>query len=75
MRDGYLTLARKKDEAVILTLEDGRRIEVLVANIRGDNVQIAFNAPRGVKIWRSEVQQQIDSETLTHAAEQEERRS
>jgi carbon storage regulator len=46
-----LVLSRKISESIII----GDNIVVRVADIRGDNVRIAIDAPRSIKIYRGEV--------------------
>jgi carbon storage regulator len=46
-----LVLSRKISESIII----GDNIIVRVADIRGDNVRIAIEAPREIKIYRGEV--------------------
>jgi len=52
-----LVLSRKKDQSIIITLQDGTKIKVLVSNLSKDVVRLAFDAPRKVKINREEVEQ------------------
>jgi carbon storage regulator len=46
-----LVLGRKKNESVIIN----ENIKITIVEIRGDNVRIAFDAPRGVVIDRKEI--------------------
>jgi carbon storage regulator len=50
-----LVLSRKISESIII----GDNIIVRVADIRGDNVRIAIDAPRDIKIYRGEVYEAI----------------
>lgn len=50
-----LVLSRKKNEKIIMTLPDGRVIETIVADIRGDKVRLGIAAPTDVTIDREEV--------------------
>ena len=54
MSDG-LSLTRKADQSVNIILEDGRKIVVKVAEIRGRQVRLRFYAPGGIKILRDEI--------------------
>lgn len=50
-----LVLTRNYREKVILTLEDGRTIEVLVVDIDRGKIRLGFVAPPTVKIHRAEL--------------------
>lgn len=50
-----LVLTRKKYEAAILVTPGGEKIVVSVTGIRGDKVQIGFEAPAKISIDREEV--------------------
>src|ERR1051326_1493622 len=50
-----LVLSRQRDESVFV--DDA--VEVRVVDIRGDKVRLGFIAPKGVKIFRKEVRDQI----------------
>ena len=56
-----LILSRRINESLILTLEDGRRIEVAIVDIRGDKVRVGVQADGSISIHRSEVQEEIDA--------------
>lgn len=62
-----LVLSRTVDETIVLTLPDGRRIEILVVDIRRNfvinKVRLGIEAPLDVTIHRGEVQDAIDRET------------
>lgn len=53
-----------RSEIVVLTLPDGRRMEVMVVDLRGDRCRLGFTAPEDVAIHRSEVQAAIDNEKI-----------
>jgi len=55
-----LILSRRKNEIIDLTLPDGRKIEIIVAEIRGDRCRIGIVAPREIPVHRREVQEVID---------------
>lgn len=59
-----LILSRRKDESIII---DGR-IEVVVVDIKGDQVKLGIKAPRDVKVFRNEVFQAIQAENKAAAA-------
>lgn len=50
-----LILSRKKDQVVVLTLPDGREVEVMVTAIRPASVSIGIHAPEDIKIKRREI--------------------
>ena len=56
-----LVLTRKWNESVMI----GDDIEVVVAEIRGDRVRLGFNAPPEVKIYRTEVYEEITASDTT----------
>lgn len=47
-----LVLMRKRNESIFI---EGRRIKIMVVEIRGDKVRIGIEAPEGVSIHREEV--------------------
>jgi len=54
-----LVLSRQKGEAIVIG--DGL-ITVIVQEIRGDKVRLAFEAPKDISIHRKEVQDAIERE-------------
>ena len=50
-----LVLARKLNEKILI----GEDIEITVVGISGDSIRLGINAPRAVKILRSEVYEDI----------------
>lgn len=54
-----LTLTRKVGEDVVLELEDGQTIEVVVREIRRNQVRIGFRAPRKIQIHRGEIYEDL----------------
>lgn len=55
-----LVLSRRRDESIVITL-DGRRVVVVVVDIRGDKVRIGIEADPDISIHRGEVQDRIDA--------------
>lgn len=51
-----LVLSRKKSEAVVVTLEDGRQIVLKIVDIRGDKVRVGIEADRSIRVNRSEIE-------------------
>jgi carbon storage regulator len=50
-----LVLSRRKNESIMI----GEDIEIVVADVRGDNVRIGISAPRYVPVHRREVYETI----------------
>jgi carbon storage regulator CsrA len=50
-----LVLGRRCDEAVIIELEDGRKIRLLIVRVADKVVRLGFDAPRSVNIYREEL--------------------
>lgn len=50
-----LALSRKKNEAIIIN----NNIEIMVLEVKGDQVKIGITAPREVPVYRKEVYLQI----------------
>ena len=50
-----LVLSRKRDEQIIITLEDGRQVSIMVVDIRGDKVRLGVEAPKTVSVDRGEI--------------------
>lgn len=53
-----LALTRKKGESLIIN----NNIEIIVLEIRGDQIKLGISAPREVSIYRKEVYLQIQEE-------------
>ena len=60
---GSLALSRKVNETVIITLEDGRTIEVTLAKIQNERVRLVFKADKSINIIRKEVLCRSEFET------------
>jgi carbon storage regulator len=56
-----LVLARKKNESIDI---DNGRINIMIIDVRGDNVRIGITAPRDVPVHRKEIQEAINRESL-----------
>ena len=50
-----LVLTRKKDQAIVIAVGGVVLATVRVGNIRHNTVQLAFEAPPAVAIWREEI--------------------
>jgi carbon storage regulator CsrA len=57
-----LVLSRKVNEGVWITASNGERIHVVLVEIRGDKARIGFAAQPQVKLYRDELQYNIDAE-------------
>lgn len=52
-----LVLSRRKDEKIVLTLENGDLIEVSILKIEGSRVKLGIDAPESVHISRPRIQE------------------
>lgn len=59
-----LILARKVDEKILI----GENIEITIVSVQGDNVRIGINAPKDVKILRSEVYEEVQKQNKEAAS-------
>lgn len=59
-----LVLTRKVQQTIVIG-EGENRVEVVVLEVRGEQVRIGVNAPRTVKVHRKEVWDQIQHENLS----------
>jgi carbon storage regulator CsrA len=50
-----LVLSRTPGESIDITLEDGRRIGVLVARVIGNKAMIGISAPKTITVDRHEI--------------------
>lgn len=53
-----LVLARKTNESIVI----GDDIEVVVVDIKGDQIKLGIRAPRSVSVHRAEVYQEIQAQ-------------
>jgi carbon storage regulator len=53
-----LVLARKKDESIMI----GDDIEIIVVDIKGDQVKLGIKAPKNVAVHRTEVYKEIQEQ-------------
>ncbi len=53
-----LALTRKKGESLMI----GNNVEIMVLEVRGDQVKIGINAPKEIPVYRKEVYLQIQKE-------------
>ena len=58
-----LVLSRKVGESIVI----GEGITVTIVDVKGDTVRVGVDAPREVKVQRSEVLEQIARETAAAA--------
>ena len=59
-----LALTRKPGERIVI----GDNIVVTVVDIKGDNIRLAIEAPREIKIYRGEIYDAIAAENRQAAA-------
>jgi len=57
-----LILTRRTGEAIILRLEDGRRIEIRVLGIKGNQVRHGIECAKSIGIDREEISLRKDAE-------------
>lgn len=55
-----LVLSRKINQSIVI----GDNIEIMLVDIRGDQIKLGINAPRDVKIFRKEVYEEIETQNL-----------
>lgn len=55
-----LILSRKLNESIII----GDDVEILISEIKGDQVKIGINAPKAVRVHRGEVYAAIQKQNL-----------
>lgn len=53
-----LVLSRKKNERIMI----GDDIEIIIVEIKGDQIKIGVNAPKNVAVHRAEVYEEIQLE-------------
>lgn len=59
-----LVLTRKVNQSIVI----GDEIEVVVLEVRGEQVRIGVRAPKSISVHRKEVYEQIRQENLTAAS-------
>lgn len=60
-----LVLSRKINQSIVI----GDNIEIMLVDIRGDQIKLGINAPKNVKIFRKEVYEEIESQNLESSKE------
>ena len=60
-----LVLARKTGQSIVIN----DNIEILVIEVRGDQVRLGIEAPRSIPVHRKELLEQIKLENVKAAAE------
>ncbi len=61
-----LVLARKINESIMIN----DSVEVIVIDIKGDQIKIGINAPKDIKIYRKEVYDEIIKQNKAAMAEE-----
>ncbi len=59
-----LALSRRKEEAIVINND----IEVVVLEIKGDQVKLGISAPKSVPVYRKEVYAQIKASNTESAS-------
>ena len=60
-----LVLSRKINQSIVI----GDNIEIMLLDIRGDQIKLGINAPKNVKIFRKEVYEEIENQNLEASKE------
>ena len=60
-----LVLARKVGQSIVINDD----IEILVIEVRGDQVRLGINAPKSIPVHRKELYEQIKAENIRAASE------
>ncbi len=55
-----LVLSRKINQSIVI----GDDIEIMLVDIRGDQIKLGINAPKTVKIFRKEVYEEIERQNV-----------
>ena len=55
-----LVFSRKINQSIVI----GDNIEIMLVDIRGDQIKLGINALKSVKIFRKEVYEEVKSENL-----------
>lgn len=50
-----LVLSRRKDESIMV----GEQVEIMIVNVRGNNVRLGITAPKSIPVNRKEVHDAI----------------
>ncbi|RME89574.1 MAG: carbon storage regulator [Candidatus Hydrogenedentota bacterium] len=58
-----LVLARKLNESIVI----GENVEIVVIEIKGDQVKLGIKAPRDIPVYRGEIFEEIQKENLEAA--------
>lgn len=53
-----LVLSRKINQSIVI----GDNIEIMLVDIRGDQIKLGINAPKTVKIFRKEVYEEVENQ-------------
>ncbi len=59
-----LVLARKVNESIIIN----DTTEIMIVEIKGDQVKLGIKAPKEIKVYRGEIYKEIQSENIAAAA-------
>ena len=55
-----LVLGRKLNESLMI----GDDVEIIIAEIKGDQVKLGIKAPRQIKVYRKEIYEEIQTENI-----------
>ena len=65
-----LVLARKTGQSIVIN----DNVEILVIEVRGDQVRLGIEAPREIPVYRKELLEQINTENKRVVCDAEKRR-
>lgn len=60
-----LVLARKVGQSIVVN----ENVEILVIEVRGEQVRLGIEAPRSIPVYRKELLEQIRAENISAAGE------
>ena len=58
-----LVLSRKSNQSIIV----GDDVEIMIVEIKGDQVKLGIKAPRSVRVYRGEIYDEIQKENIAAA--------
>lgn len=58
---GFLVLSGEKDAKFILTLEDGRQIEVMIVAVNGPTARLGFRCDKRIRVNRESVERELQA--------------
>jgi carbon storage regulator len=59
--EGMLVLSRKQGESIKI----GENIELIILEVKGDQIKVGIQAPKNIEIWRKELYEDIQQENAS----------